>query len=325
MLILSFLKRNWFILGIFAAVIFGYNFSAFVRIINRDGAFFTFIVIFLFFIQGLILEKEKLLSGIKNIKLHIILLFFTFIFCPLYFFVFVKILPFINNAGVIAGLFALACIPTTIGTNTIFVSMADGNVSGSIFNSVISNMTGVFITPLLFSFMLKTTVSTIPLSMLSDIFINLAIRIIIPMGIGMILRNFAISFIDKNKKKFSITCSISILFIVLIAIAGSSNTITLDLVIKLYPIFIFLALSYWTIALIAYGITNLVGFSHEDKITSVFTSAQKTLAMGVPLITLYFKDNQEMLGIILIPLLFYHPWQIFSSSFMVRILLRKKR
>jgi len=325
MQIISFLKKNWFIIGIFLAVACGYCFPEFAKTINRKGLFSTFLVIFLFFIQGLILQKEKVLSGIKNIRLHIILLFFTFIFYPLYFIVFIKIIPFTLNEGIIAGLFVLACLPTTIASSAVFTGMAEGNVSGSIFNSFISNMAGVFITPLLFSFILKATVLALPFSVLSEIFMSLVIRIIIPMGLGMILRNFAISFIDKNKKKYSVASSTTILFIIFIAFAGSSNAITLDLIITLYPVFIFLALTYWVISFITYKVACLIGFSSEDIITTVFTATQKTLAMGAPLITLYFRDNPQIMGIILIPLLFYHPWQLFSSSFIVKYFLKKKK
>ncbi|MCL2791470.1 MAG: bile acid:sodium symporter [Spirochaetaceae bacterium] len=323
MQILSSIKKNWLIIGIFVAVICGYYFPEFAKIINKDRMFSTFLVIFLFFIQGFILQKEKVFSGIKNLKLHVTMLFFTFIFYPLYFFIFVNILPLTDNEGVIAGLFILACLPTTIASCAVFTSLAGGNTSGVIFNTVISNTAGVFITPLLFSFMVTTAALVLPLSMLSEVLVGLVIRIIIPMALGMILRNFFIEFIDKNRKKFSTASSIAILCILFLAFAESSNYITSDLVATLYPVFIFLAVSYFIISFIIYKTASLLGFPEEDIIASVFTGAQKTLA-GAPLITLFFKDSPHMLGIVLIPLLFFHPWQLFSSTFIVKYFLRKK-
>jgi sodium/bile acid cotransporter 7 len=305
-------------------MILGYYFPEIAKIINKKDRFFNFLIIFLFFIQGFVLQKEKIFSGIKNIKLHIVLFFFTFIFFPFYFWIFVKILPFIENEGVIAGLFVLACLPTTIASSAIYVNMARGNVGGAIFNAVFSNMLGVFVSPLLFSFMLKTSVLALPLSMLSDIFMSLIIRIIIPMALGMILRNFAINFIENNKKKFSIASNTAILFIVFRAFAKSADAITSELILNLYPVFIFLALSYLVLSFIAYKVTRLIGFSYDDVITTTFIGAQKTLGMGAPLITLYFKDNPQLLGIILIPLLFYHSWQLFAAGFIVKYFLKKK-
>ena len=321
--VLSFIKKNWFIIGIFIAIICGYNFSEIAKTINKKGIFLTFLVFFIFFIQGLTLQNEKIFSGIKNIKLHILLLFFTFAFFPLYFFAFIKVLPFINSEEIIAGLFVLACLPTTIASCVVFTGLAKGNTASAIFNSVISNILGIFITPLLFSIVLATSALALPLSMIFDLFIALVIRIIIPMGVGMVLRNFAVEFIDGNKNKFSAASSTGILFIVFTAFAASSDTITADLLAALYPVFIFLAVSYWIISFIAYKAARLIGFRLDDVIAAVFVAPQKTLALGAPLITLYFKDSPEIVGIIMIPLLFYHPWQLFSSPFIAKYFLKK--
>ena len=322
--ILSFIKKNWFIIGIFIAIICGYKFPEIAKTINKKGIFLTFLVFFIFFIQGLTLQKEKVFSGIRNIKLHVVLLFFTFVFFPLYFFASIKILSFINHEEIIVGLFVLACLPTTIASCVAFTGLAKGNTVGAIFNSVISNISGIFITPLLFSIVLATSALLLPLYMVFDLFIALVIRIIIPMIVGMILRNFAIEFIDKNKKKLSTASSTAILFIVFTAFAASSDAITADLLAPLYPVFIFLAVSYWVISFIVYKVTSLIGFSLDDVIAAVFVAPQKTLALGAPLITLYFRENAEIVGIILIPLLFYHAWQLFSSSFIAKYFLKKK-
>jgi sodium/bile acid cotransporter 7 len=315
--ILSFLKQNWFIFGIFIAVVVGYYFPAAAAIINKNGYFTTLLIIIVFFFQGLTIPKEKIIVGFKNIKLHIFILFFTFVFYPLYFFIAVKILPFNNyNAGIIAGMFILACLPTTIVASSVYTNIAGGNAISSVFNSVISNIIGVFITPMLFSLLLMSWSSFgLPLSMLLDILMSLVIRIIIPMVIGMVLRNFAIKFIDANKKKFSIATSCAILFIVFTAFASSSNIITLELIKDLYPMFIFLGATFLFIVFFVYKIAGLLKFETNDVIAAVFNSSHKTLSMGVPLITLYFVNNQELLGLVLIPLLFYHPWQLFLSGF----------
>ena len=48
--------------------------------------------------------------------------------------------------------------------------------------------------------------------------------------------------------------------------------------------------------------------------TAVFVAPQKTLAMGVPLLSTYFAAQPEVLGIAMIPLLFYHPWQLLTAG-----------
>jgi predicted Na+-dependent transporter len=48
----------------------------------------------------------------------------------------------------------------------------------------------------------------------------------------------------------------------------------------------------------------------EDFIAALFCSVKKTLAMGVPLAHLIFGANAN-LGLILLPIMFYHPFQLF--------------
>ena len=139
--IIYFFKHNWFLFGVFAAVFFGYYYPSLAETINKNGFFLTLLVIIIFFIQGLTIQKEKLFDDLKNIKLHIFILFFSFIFFPAYIFLSVKIFPFINyNEGIVAGLFALACLPTTIVISSVFVGVAGGNVTASVFNVVVSNI-----------------------------------------------------------------------------------------------------------------------------------------------------------------------------------------
>ena len=108
--IITVLKKNWFIAGIFAAVLAGYYFPVLFSSINRGGWFSSSLVVLLFFIQGLILPAEKLIKGIKNPKLHIFIQIVIFVIYPLFFYAAVMLIPFNTGEEIKAGLFALACI-----------------------------------------------------------------------------------------------------------------------------------------------------------------------------------------------------------------------
>ena len=53
--------------------------------------------------------------------------------------------------------------------------------------------------------------------------------------------------------------------------------------------------------------------NREDLITAYFCSVKKTLALGVPLAVLIFGHRSD-LPLILLPLMFYHPLQIFING-----------
>jgi predicted Na+-dependent transporter len=47
----------------------------------------------------------------------------------------------------------------------------------------------------------------------------------------------------------------------------------------------------------------------------LYAAPQKTLAVGVPLVSTYFAASPEILGLALLPLVFYHAWQLLVAGF----------
>jgi sodium/bile acid cotransporter 7 len=74
--------------------------------------------------------------------------------------------------------------------------------------------------------------------------------------------------------------------------------------------FLYLASVHLILAAGAYYGAVLIGLSRENRIAVLFTAPQKTIVLGVPLITAYFGDRPDLLGLALLPLLFYHSWQL---------------
>jgi len=54
-------------------------------------------------------------------------------------------------------------------------------------------------------------------------------------------------------------------------------------------------------------------FKLADEVTAVFCGSKKTLAAGVPMATVIFGSDPT-LGMILLPIMIYHPIQIFYSA-----------
>ena len=60
---------------------------------------------------------------------------------------------------------------------------------------------------------------------------------------------------------------------------------------------------------------KLVKFNHADKIAPVFCASKKSLPAGAPRAALIFRDNPG-LGLILLPIMIYHPLQLIVCSVM---------
>ena len=71
-----------------------------------------------------------------------------------------------------------------------------------------------------------------------------------------------------------------------------------------------MAILFTTVSLLVVATSAAVRLTREDHIAALFCSVKKTLAMGVPLAQLIFGAHAN-LGLILLPIMFYHPFQLF--------------
>ena len=317
----TFLKKNWFLFGIFAALGIGSLLPNFGTAINKGSIVSTSLVVLLFFISGLRLPSESILSGLKDFKLHIYIQTFIFIFMPLFFFI--TAIPFRNtlDGSLVIGMYALACLPTTISSCIIFTQIAEGNVAATMFNAALANTVGPLISPLLLSLLLRSTGKPLPLSILLNTLQNLALKMLLPIVAGQIIRYFAKQRIDRAKRPLGVLCNIFILFILFFAFAKTAREPEFFANLKLMPIpFLYLAVAHLVLLFASYQGTRLLKVPKDGAISVLFTAPQKTLAMGVPLLTTFFSDSPEILGIALLPLLFYHPWQLLIAGLLPRFI-----
>jgi predicted Na+-dependent transporter len=76
----------------------------------------------------------------------------------------------------------------------------------------------------------------------------------------------------------------------------------------------FSAISAPLIVALAYGGACVAGLRREDVITGVFAGSEKTIAMGIPLIAACPAGQPEVLGIVVLPIVFSHPWQLLTCA-----------
>jgi sodium/bile acid cotransporter 7 len=73
-----------------------------------------------------------------------------------------------------------------------------------------------------------------------------------------------------------------------------------------------------------WAVSNAARLERDDFIAALFCSVKKTLAMGVPLAQLIF-GAKENLGLILLPIMFYHPFQLFVCGLLASRFSNQKR
>ena len=316
-------SRNWFIAGIFLAVIAGNLAGDHLVVINPGGKTVMILVIILFFFQGLKLPTENIISGLTNIRLHAFTQFFIFVVNPLFFFLLMKLFSQWIDYRLVIGIYALSCLPTSVSSCTVFTSMAGGNVSGTMFNAALSNIAGVFISPLLISLMLSQSGQSLPADEIIRVLISLFVKMVLPIVAGQIIRQFVKTAAERNRKRLNIGSNLIVLSILLFAIAGSGEMFSPDkLKLLVFP-FILLVFSYPAVVFLTYSSGKAAGFDKGDIISSLFTGSQKTLAMGLPLLATYFASRPELVGFAVMPILFYQPYQLIVSAVMVNRIIKR--
>ena len=321
---MKFFRKNWFIIGIFTALIAGVVFSDAGIRLNSGSRFSNALVVLLFIITGVKLPVDAVRAGLKDIRVHIYIQLFIFIFVPLYFLLTTIPLRSLFGEEVIIGIFALAALPCTISSCIVFTQAAGGNVVATMFNASFANIAGVIVSPMILSLMLRTSSGMLPASELLGILQKLALMMLLPIAAGQALRRPLGALAEKHKKALGVASNFFILLILYFSFAKSSGDPAFigNLKSMVFP-YLYLAVSFLVLNALASSGAAILGFSREDRITVTFTAPKKTLAMGVPLLSTYFSATPELLGVALLPLIFYHPWQLLVSGVLQEVIRKR--
>ena len=320
---MDFIKKNWFLVGLVLLLIIGFFAPELGTSISFGKLTTTILIILIFLITGYTIPTEAIKDGLKDFKLHVFLQVFVFVLVPLYFFITLKLFEGSFSPETRVGIIALACLPTTISSCVIFTQSSGGNTVGAMFNAALANLLGVFVSPLLLTFFLRINDQTYAATEISSVIMNIGVKILIPIIVGQVIRQIRIP--EKQfKKRLKLITNISLLLIVFINFSKSAADPDFRQMLPtmVFP-FIYLAVSFFVLLGLSYLFGRIFNFPRKNLITVLYTAPQKTLAMGVPLLTTFFADSPELLGAALLPLLFYHPWQLLVSGFVKSWLARK--
>ena len=116
-----------------------------------------FAVALLFFLYGAKLNTSAIVAGLSNWRLQALVFASTFIAFPLVGFALSSALSPWLRPEIVIGLLYLAVLPSTVQSSIAFTSIARGNVPAAVCAASISNLLGVFITPIFAALLLHTS------------------------------------------------------------------------------------------------------------------------------------------------------------------------
>lgn len=311
----EFLKKNWFPCGILGAVGLGLLAPGVGPVLNAGKVASTGAVVVIFLLSGLALPSDQMKRGLRNLRVHLLVQGFIFGAVPAWFWLSAGWLRGEMDGGLLLGVYALAVFPTTISSCIVFTQMAEGNVATTIFNAVLSNLAGVFVSPLLLTLLARQAGRGLPMAEVLPIFAALAVKVLLPFVAGQVLRLRLRDLADRHRKRLSTASGCLILLIVFLAFCRAADSETLRQSAGRLPLpLAYLAGSNVLLMGAAYGAGRLLRLGPAERASVLFTAPQKTLAMGVPLLSTFFASRPEVLGAAMIPILFYHPWQLLTAG-----------
>ncbi|CAG5069826.1 hypothetical protein DYBT9623_02563 [Dyadobacter sp. CECT 9623] len=271
----------------------------------------TYAVSVIFFFYGLRLSPDKLREGLTNWRLHVMVHLSTFLLFPLVALAFKPLFQGEENHTLWLGIFFLTVLPSTVSSSVVMVSIAKGNIPAAIFNASISSLIGVFLTPLWMGMVLETGAGQFDLLSVVG---KLALQVLLPVFAGILLNKRWGYFAEKNKKYIRYFDQSSILLIVYTSFCesfGENLFSSLGLKDIVFLGMGMLALFFAIYFLLTF-ISNLLKFSHEDKVTAVFCGSKKSLVQGAVMSKVLFAGPQA--GIMLLPIMIYHALQLIAAS-----------
>jgi len=314
MAIVGKLKKEWFLVGIVIAI----GLATISAEVGRSGGLIhldklTAVgVAIVFFLHGLGLSPAAIKAGITNWRLHIYIQLATFLAYPLLWVVFGDLLLAYMPAALAFGFCYLFVLPSTISSSVAMTSVAKGNVPGAIFNASLSSILGILITPLLIQLFMGFEGAKLDLM---ESVLSIGKLLLLPMIVGQLARPLLLSFAEKHKAVVNKVDKYVILLIVYNAFCDSvANGIwqSFSLQLLLSSIAICSVVLLIMVHLVQWG-ARRCRFSLADEVAAVFCGTKKTLAAGIPMAAVIFGSDPK-LGMILLPIMLYHPIQIFYCA-----------
>jgi sodium/bile acid cotransporter 7 len=272
----------------------------------------TAAVALLFFLYGARLSPQAVKGGLAQWRVQSLVLLATYGLFPLLGLALGHV-PGLQR-DLVVGLVYLTLLPSTVQSSIAFTSIARGNVPAALCSASVSNVLGVFATPLLVSVMLPAAGSGFSLVTLAKV----AAEILLPFVAGQIARPWIGDWLGRHRVLTSVVDRGSILLVVYAAFsAGMVAGVWTQL--SLRSLALVAALDAATLALVLAATTltsRWLKLTTEDEIAIVFCGSKKSMAGGIPMATILFPGHA--VGLIVLPLMIFHQVQLFVCAVLAR-------
>ncbi len=284
-------------------------------VLNPGGITTTVITVGLFLVIGLTLPAEQVRTGGKNVRFHLTAQLFIFLITPVAFFALSRLFVGYFDGMLATGIVAVGVLPTTVSSCVVLTQSSEGNTVAAVFNAAFANLIGVVVSPAILSFLLSRAGGGLAAEEILVTYRNLALQMLLPIGVGQLIRFLLKERAVKLKKPLSTAANAAIVSVVFFTVSRSAaNPEFTHRLLQLPVPFLGLAFAHLLLLGAAMLVASLLKMPREDRVALGYVAPQKTLALGAPLLTTYFASSPEVLGVAILPVLFYHLFQLLVAG-----------
>lgn len=261
----------------------------------------------LFWLYGTRLSPQQAWHGLRQWRLHLLVLATTFVVFPVLGLAARALVPSVLSIDLYSGLLFLCLVPSTVQSSIAFTSIARGHVSAAIVSASASNILGVVLTPLLVVLLMHTSgAPRVHATAIRDI----ALQLLLPFALGQLMRPWLADVIARHAVLTKAVDRGSILLVVYTAFSiGMAEHIWSS--VDPWQV---VAVAVVSAALLAVVLAftaaagQLAGFDRGDRIVLLFCGSKKSLASGLPMALVLFPA--ATVGLIMLPLMLFHQIQL---------------
>ncbi|WP_084512979.1 bile acid:sodium symporter family protein [Nocardia mikamii] len=310
MTLLAKLRIDGFLLGLFAAMAIGLILPARGGAADVLGWVTKVAIAVLFLLYGTRLEPREALAGLRHWRLHTTVLTATYVLFPVLGLAMRLLVPSVLSDELYTGMLYLCLLPSTVQSSIAFTAIARGNVAAAVVSASVSNLLGVFLTPLLVMLLMQTTgdATVSPMSI-----VEIVVQLLLPFIAGQLLRPklhrlLAHTTLTKVVDRGSVYLVVYAAFS-----AGMVEHVWQGLAVGRLLAVVGVAIVLLAVVLgVTAGAARLLGFDRADRIVVIFCGSKKSLATGLPMATVLFAGHP--VGLIVLPLMIFHQIQLITCA-----------
>ncbi len=267
----------------------------------------TSAIALLFFLYGARLSPQQAWHGVRQWRLHLLVLATTFVLFPLLGLAARALVPSVLTIDLYHGVLFMCLVPSTVQSSIAFTSIARGHVSAAIVSASLSNILGIVLTPLLVVLLMNTSGA---IRVDGSSIRNIVLQLLVPFAAGQLVRPWITGLIARYAAVLKVVDRGSILLVVYTAFSmGVVQGVWVSVDVWRLILVSLVAAALLAVVLAATAVIGrLAQLDRGDAIVLLFCGSKKSLASGLPMALVFFPA--ATVGLTMLPLMIFHQIQL---------------